>query len=65
MTARLASLASKMSLTIEAIALPTVIEVAARKVGMTREAMVAAAEDNGALRDYLAKICRENYEAAL
>lgn len=42
----------------DAIALPTVIEVAARKVGMADDAMIAEAISNAPLRDYLAGICR-------
>lgn len=60
MTNRFASLAALMGLDpLAAVALPTTIEVAARKAGMATAAMLAECEGNAALRDYLARICRE------
>lgn len=57
-TTALAALAALMGLTpAHAVALPTVIEVAARKVGMSQPAMIAEAAINKPLRDYLAQIC--------
>lgn len=41
-----------------AIALPTVMAVAARKAGMTEDRVMFEALDNVPLRDYLAGICR-------
>jgi hypothetical protein len=63
----LATLASLAGLDpVAAIALPTVITVAARKVGMTDEAMVREATANAPLRAYLAGVCRSvGVEAAL
>lgn len=43
----------------QAVALPTVIEVAARKSGMTEKAMLAEAKINQGLRDYFKRICTE------
>lgn len=55
----LKSLAQMMGLEpADAIALPTTIEVSARKVGMSKDQMVRECLSNEALRDYLAGICR-------
>lgn len=57
-------LASLMNLTAaEAIALPTVVEVACAKAGMGRDELVHRCIDNVALRDYLANACRIGAEA--
>ena len=56
----LADLAETMGLTIaETVALPTVVEVAARKVGMSRWNMIREMQSNAALRDYLKTACAE------
>lgn len=58
-TATLAALAYDMGLApVDAAALPTVIEVAARKVGMFEAAFLAEAKVNAPLRSYLADVCR-------
>lgn len=60
LTGRLVRLAARMGLTpLAAVALPTVVEVAARKAGMTNEAMLAECDVNSALREYLAEICND------
>ena len=65
-TSRLAQLASLMALsTVEAVALPTVIDVAARKVGMTAEAFVTEAERNLGLRAYLTGACAKGAQALI
>ena len=52
-------LASLMNLTAsEAIALPTVVDVACAKSGLGRDELVHRCIDNVALRDYLANACR-------
>lgn len=57
-TSALADLALAMGIVpAHAIALPTVVEVSARKVGMTQEAMIAEALRNAPLRVYLAEVC--------
>jgi len=43
----------------DAIALPTVMEVAARKSGMTQDRVMFECLGNVALRDYLANACRQ------
>lgn len=54
----LADLALKMGLApVDAVALPTVITVAAGKVRMTETAFIAEALHNAPLREYLAGIC--------
>lgn len=59
LTSRLATLASTMMLDpVSAVALPTAITVAASKVGMSDDGMIAECERNGELREYLASICR-------
>ena len=64
---RIANLALTMKIDpLAAVALSTTIEVAARKAGMTTEAMIAECERNAPLRDYLASICRSvDVKAAL
>ena len=67
-TERLVALAEHMGLTpIEAIVLPTVIEVAARPTIMGEIGMINEAMSNAKLRDYLASICRRQdvIEAAI
>ena len=57
-------LASLMNLTAsEAIALPTVVEVACAKAGMGRDELVHNCIGNVALREYLANACRVGAEA--
>ena len=57
-------LASLMDLTAsEAVALPTVLDVACAKSGLGRDEMVFRCIDNAELRDYLASICRIGAEA--
>lgn len=56
----LASLAALMGLCpTTAVALPTTVDVVARKLGWTEERVIEELADNGELRDYLAGICRE------
>ncbi len=58
-TTTLAALAQQMGLSpVDAIALPTVVEVAARKVGMFEPAFIAEMRANAPLRSYLANACR-------
>jgi hypothetical protein len=49
---------------VAAIALPTVIDVAARKAAMTADRMFFEALQNVALREYLADCCRKVMVAA-
>lgn len=59
-TMSLASLAASMNLSpVAAVALPTTVEVAARKVGMSAAEMLFQAHQNARLRDYLAQVCRQ------
>lgn len=52
-------LAKMMGLSpVDAIALPTVMTVAARKAGITEDFLMFQALDNVPLRDYLAGACR-------
>ncbi len=52
-------LASMMNLTAsEAVALPTVVDVACAKAGMCRDELVHRCIDNVPLREYLANACR-------
>jgi len=52
-------LAKKMMLTAEqAVALPQVITSAAIKSNMSEQQLIHACFDNGAVRDYLASVCR-------
>lgn len=58
-SAALAALAYDMGLApVDTVALPTVIEVAARKVGMFETAFLAEVKANAPLRSYLADACR-------
>jgi hypothetical protein len=62
----IADLALKMGLApVDAVALPTVITVAASKVRMSETSMIAEALNNAPLRDYLAGICATAAKAAL
>jgi thiazole synthase ThiGH ThiG subunit len=66
MLTSLASLASLAGLDpVSAVALPTVVTVAARKVGMTEAALVREATVNAGLRAYLAGVCRSVDVAAV
>lgn len=57
-TVALADLAALMGLSIAAtVALPTVIDVSAAKVGVSPAAMIAEANRNAPLRAYLAEVC--------
>lgn len=61
----LAPIAARMRMPAEAlIALPTAIEVFAKKANMPIEQMLAELEANAPLRDYLAEICIETHTAA-
>lgn len=63
-TAVLVSLAALMGLTpAEAVALPTVVEVCARKSGMIEADFISNAAENAPLRDYMVGICRIGAEA--
>ncbi len=56
----LVRLAGLMGLTVTAtIALPTAIEVAARKMGMDEVVLVEKLIGNKPARDYIAQICRD------
>jgi len=58
-------LALKMGISsVDAVALPTVITVAAGKVRMSETAFIAEALVNAPLRDYLAEICATAAKAA-
>ena len=58
-------LALKMGISpVDAVALPTVITVAAGKVRMSETAFIAEALVNAPLRDYLAEICNTAAKAA-
>lgn len=58
-------LALKMGISpVDAVALPTVITVAAGKVRMSETAFIAEALVNVPLRDYLAEICNKAAKAA-
>ena len=48
----------------DAVALPTVIEVASRKVAMPEAAFIAEALSNAPLRAYLAQVCNVAAKAA-
>lgn len=64
-TDALTNLALQMGLTpADAVALPTVITVAAGKVRMSEAAFLAEAARNAPLRDYLAGICATAAKAA-
>jgi hypothetical protein len=59
----LLSLARLMGLSpVDAIALPTVIEVAARKAGLSQQRIIREAFENKPLRDYLGAACRKAME---
>jgi len=59
-TLALASLASFMGLSVTAaVALPTALEVAARKIGMSESQMMWEINKNAALRAYIAKVCEQ------
>lgn len=61
----IANLAHKMGLVpADAVALPTVIEVASRKVAMPEAAFIAEALSNAPLRAYLAQVCNVAAKAA-
>jgi len=63
-TTRRAALAERMELSIEeTIALPTVIEVFARRTLMSESAMLVSLETNDALRAYAKKMCAEGAKA--
>jgi hypothetical protein len=58
-TTTLAALAYDMGLApADAVALPAVIEVSARKAGMFEAAFLAEVKANAPLRSYLASVCR-------
>jgi hypothetical protein len=62
----LANLAQKMGLSpVDAVALPTVVMVAAGKVRMSETDMISEALHNAPLRDYLAGVCTTAAKAAL
>lgn len=62
----LALVASQMRMPVEAlVALPTVVEVFAKKSGMTDGKMVIELLENADLRDYAAEICIKTYKEAL
>ncbi len=55
---KLANLAKTMKLTlIQTVALPSVIEVAARRMGTTEEVMIHNAMMNHAVADYFRQLC--------
>lgn len=59
------ALAIKMEMDpVDAVALPTVITVAARKVAMSEMALIAEAMANAPLRAYLAEVCNTALKAA-
>ena len=63
-TERLAKIAYKMGLTpIQASALPTVIEVSARKVEMSQRTFIEEVDNNVNLQAYLADICHTTVAA--
>ena len=62
----LAPVAAMMRMPKEAlVALPTVVEVFAKKAGMSEDRMVFEMISNAALRDYAAQVCVETYGVAL
>ena len=64
MTGLFVSLAGLMALSpAHAVALPTVVEVAANKAGMSQTALIEACVDNAPLREYLAELCQIGAEA--
>lgn len=59
-TQTLAALAVLMGLSITgAVALPTAVEVAARKVGMSESRFMWEMNKNAALRAHIAKVCEQ------
>lgn len=59
-TAELASLAAQMGLSLSAaVALPTAVTVAARKVGMDEARFIREMNRNGELRAYVASACHK------
>lgn len=61
----LAPIAAQMRMPVEAIvALPVAVEVFARRAGMSEARMAHELLNNEGLRDYLAEICIQAYEAA-
>jgi len=61
----LAPIAAQLRIPAEAlVALPTAVEVFARKAGMPEGRMVIALLDNAALSDYLAEVCIATYKVA-
>lgn len=59
-TETLAVIASMMMLTpTQAVALPATVTNAAGKVNMTEDEFIAQMKRNGALRDYIASVCRK------
>lgn len=61
----IAALAHKMGISpASAVALPTVITVAARKIAMAEAAFIAEALRNAPLRAYLAEVCSVAVKAA-
>lgn len=64
LTARLATLAETMGLSLpETVALPTVVEVIARRAMMSHTGAVVELERNEALRDYAKTLCAEGAKA--
>ena len=62
----LAPIAAQMRMPAAAlVALPTVVEVFAKKTGMSVDRMVDELLHNADLRDYAAQICIETHGAAL
>ena len=58
-TAYLADLAATMNLNpVEAISLPTAVEIASSKLGMAQATFIAECHRIAELRDYLASACR-------
>jgi hypothetical protein len=61
----LAPVAAQMRMPVAAlVALPTVVEVFAKKTGMSVDRMVHELLSNEGLRDYAAQICIETHGAA-
>lgn len=59
-TAALAEIATLTGLDpVAAVALPTAVTVAARKVGMTEAAFIRELRENTGLRNYIAEVCRK------
>ena len=61
----IAPIAAQMRMPADAlVALPTVVEVFAKKTGMSVDRMIHELLGNADLRDYAAQICIETYGAA-